>query len=48
VIADAALGSGLVRVLLSVAGLVTLALAAGLLLAQRDYSGCWRTPAWST
>ncbi|WP_223186047.1 proton-conducting transporter membrane subunit [Streptomyces sp. CBMA152] len=37
VIADAALGPGFVRALLATAALLTLALAAGLLLAQRDY-----------
>ncbi|NUP45215.1 MAG: hydrogenase [Streptomyces sp.] len=37
VIADAALGAGFIRVLLAGIALLTLALAAGLLLAQRDY-----------
>jgi hydrogenase-4 component F len=37
VIADAALGAGFTRVLLAGIALLTLALAAGLLLAQRDY-----------
>ncbi|MFF7645069.1 proton-conducting transporter membrane subunit [Streptomyces canus] len=37
VIADAALGADFTRVLLAVIALLTLALAAGLLLAQRDY-----------
>ncbi|WP_089107192.1 proton-conducting transporter transmembrane domain-containing protein [Streptomyces hyaluromycini] len=37
VIADAALGTGFTRVLLAAIALLTLALAAGLLLAQRDY-----------
>lgn len=37
VIADAALGTGFTRVLLAGIALLTLALAAGLLLAQRDY-----------
>ncbi|MFR0357582.1 proton-conducting transporter transmembrane domain-containing protein [Streptomyces sediminimaris] len=37
VIADAALGPGFTRVLLAVIALLTLALATGLLLAQRDY-----------
>ncbi|MEV7981276.1 proton-conducting transporter membrane subunit [Streptomyces sp. NPDC086519] len=37
VIADAALGPGFIRVLLAAIALLTLGLAAGLLLAQRDY-----------